>query len=368
MMDPSDADETTDATASEASPPLPLETTPTGAPANHALSGPASSTDWALPVRAAPILLEQGEKVVEFPLSQHRSGRTSTSLVMDDHLLRLVEARLDDDGIRRLDVRMALVKAHLSGYSHTHLDLFQRMMPVWWTSLAAGLLMSTGLMQGWLALSGGLFAFAGVAGMLLAKLDLHRLSFSDHGGRHDFYLSGWGEDPQLIRNSMALLGPAFVDFLRGGELETAHIDAVVASLATEVKPQPVSPEALPNTTRGLPVPAAPAPTPPDGVRADSADSEPVPPVAHQQQVAATVPETPAIAPPASPVQLPPPGPPVNPPGPPASLPAPRPLPPARAPLPPPNPPVLPPAPLPPMPLTPSPAIRSAEDALWDDLV
>ena len=366
MMDPSDADETTDAQGSDVSP-SPVETTAIGAPA-HALSGPASPTDWALPVRAAPILLEQGEEVVEFPLSQHRTGRSSTSLVMDDHLLRLVEARLDDDGIRRLDVRMALVKAHLSGYSHTHLDLFQRMMPVWWTSLAAGLLMSTGLIQGWLALSGGLFAFAGVAGMLLAKLDLHRLSFSDHGGRHDFYLSGWGEDPHLIRNSMALLGPAFVDFLRDGELETAHIDAVVASLSTDVKamkPLPVNPEALPDTTRAPPVTAAPAPSSPDGVRAESGGPEPMPPVAHQQQVATPVPETPAIPSPAQPL---PPGPLVNPPGPPASLPAPLPPPPARAPLPPPNPPVLPPAPLPPMPLTPSPAIRSAEDALWDDLV
>lgn len=366
MMDPSDAGETTDAQGSEVSP-SPVETTAIGASA-HALSGPAPSTDWTLPVRAAPILLDQGEQVVEFPLSQHRTGRSSTSLVMDDHLLRLVEARLDDDGIRRLDVRMALVKAHLSGYSHTHLDLFQRMMPVWWTSLAAGLLMSTGLIQGWLALSGGLFAFAGVAGMLLAKLDLHRLSFSDHGGRHDFYLSGWGEDPQLIRNSMALLGPAFVDFLRGGELETTHIDAVVASLSTDLKttkPLPVNPEALPDATRSQPVPADPATSPPEVVRPDPGVSQPMPSVAPQQQVAAPIQETPAVT---LPVQPPPPGPPVNPPGPPASLPAPLPPPPARASLPPPNPPVLPPAPLPPMPLTPTPPIRSAEDALWDDLV
>jgi len=368
MMDPSDADETTDPTDPEVSPSFPMETTAIGAPQPHALSS-ASSTDWALPVRAAPILMEQGETVVEFPLSQHRSGRTSTSLVMDDHLLRLVEARLDDDGIRRLDVRMALVKAHLSGYSHTHLDLFQRMMPVWWTSLAAGLLMSTGLMQGWLALSGGLFAFAGVAGMLLAKLDLHRLSFSDHGGRHDFYLSGWGEDPHLIRNSMALLGPAFVDFLRGGELETAHIDAVVASLATDVKSQPVGPEALPDIAQTLPVPATSATISPVETGAGSqASPEPMPTAIHQQKVASPVPETPAIAPPASTVQPPPPGPLVNPPGPPASLPSPVPPPPARTPLPPPNPPALPPAPLPPMPLPSSPVIRSAEDELWDDLV
>jgi len=337
--------------------------------------GKASSTGleptgWSLPVRAAPILSEQGESVVEFPLSQHRSGRVSTSLVMDDHLLRLVEARLDDDGIRRLDVRMALVKAHLSGYSHTHLDLFQRMMPVWWTSLAAGLLMSTGLVQGWFALSGGLFAFAGLAGMLLAKLDLHRLSFSDHGGRHDFYLSGWGEDPHLIRNSTALLGPAFVDFLRTAELETAHIDAVVASLATEavvLTPLPVSTGALPGAPRALPVPSAP-PTPQTAATSNTSEMAhgPAPTNAPMEEPTPSTSEASNKAPPSSTVDTLPPGPSVNPPGPPASLPVPA--PPPRSPLPPPNPPVLPPAPLPPLPMPPSPAVHSAEDALWDDLI
>ena len=46
---------------------------------------------------------------------------------MDDELMRIVEARYDPDGVRRLNVRMALVKEHISGYSHTHLDLFQKL-------------------------------------------------------------------------------------------------------------------------------------------------------------------------------------------------------------------------------------------------
>ena len=84
---------------------------------------PSSNEQWTFPVRAAPILALQGEEVVEFPLSQHRNGTESTSLVMDDRLMRIVEARYDSDGVRRLNVRMALVKEHISGYSHTHLDL-----------------------------------------------------------------------------------------------------------------------------------------------------------------------------------------------------------------------------------------------------
>ena len=86
-----------------------------------------ASEAWTLPIRAAPILALQGEDVIEFPLSQHRSGLESTSLIMDDELMRIVEARYDPDGVRRLNVRMALVKEHISGYSHTHLDLFQKL-------------------------------------------------------------------------------------------------------------------------------------------------------------------------------------------------------------------------------------------------
>ena len=107
---------------------------------------------WTLPVRAAPILALQGETVVEFPLSQHLNGLESTSLVMDDELMRIVEARYDADGVRRLNVRMALVKEHISGYSHTHLDLFQKLQAVWWGSIGFGLLTATSVAQGLLAL------------------------------------------------------------------------------------------------------------------------------------------------------------------------------------------------------------------------
>ena len=203
-------------------------------------SDSALTEAWTLPVRAAPILALQGEKVVEFPLSQHVNGLESTSLVMDDELMRIVEARYDADGVRRLNVRMALVKEHISGESHTHLDLFQKLQGVWWGSIGVDLL--SGILatttQGLLALGGGAFVLAGVAGLLLAKLDLHRLSFSDHGGRHDFYLPGWRQEPYLIHNSTALLGPAFVEFLRTSDLDTEHIDAVIDALGAPAQPAP----------------------------------------------------------------------------------------------------------------------------------
>ena len=299
-------------------------------------------TSWTLPIRAAPILALQGESVTEFPLSQHVSGHESTSVIMDDALMRIVEARYDADGVRRLNVRMTLVKKHISGYSHTHLDLFYKLRMLWWASLAFGLVFATPLAQGALALGGSLFVLTGLFGVLMTKLDLHRISFSDHGGRHDFYLSCWRQEPYLIHNSTALLGPAIVDFLRTGTLDTQHIDAVVEALGRPPEPAPALKQAP-----EVPEPAAPA---------ASALPEPAPPVAASPVVGPPV----SMATQAEPMPpLPPPPSALPTPPPPATASLPTPPPPATASLPTP----LPPAPLPP-PVAPS---NVDEDALWDDL-
>ncbi|MDP6199291.1 MAG: hypothetical protein QF531_00840 [Candidatus Poseidonia sp.] len=314
---------------------------------------------WTLPIRAAPILALQDEVVTEFPLSQHLNGLESTSLVVDEHLMRIVESRFDPDGVRRLNVRMALVKEHISGYSHTHLDLFAKLQPLWWAAIAFGTVVSLGFAQSVLAISGAPFILAGVAGWLVAKLDLHRLSFSDHGGRHDFYLSGWRQEPYLIHNSTALLGPAFVDFLRNGEIETQHINNVVESMGKPPEPAPVP--SLPPTTVEPEAPLLLPPTAMEMAGPPVMQSEPEPPLEPMQ-----VTQTPPLAQ-TSPELLPPPVPEATPPGPPPPIHAPAP-PISHAPSPPmamPAP--LPPAPLPPLELPPAPAVHVDEDALWDDL-
>ena len=364
-VDETEGDTTEDRTA-ETSPEADIDAT--DETSNDAAEEASSSDDagesattapepWTLPVRAAPILALQGEKVVEFPLSQHVNGLESTSMVMDEKLMRIVEARYDADGVRRLNVRMALVKEHISGYSHTHLDLFQKLQGVWWGSIGFGLLTAAGFVQGVLALGGGAFVLAGVAGLLMSKLDLHRLSFSDHGGRHDFYLSGWRQEPYLIHNSTALLGPAFVEFLRTSTLDTKHIDAVIEALGAPAKPAPQlqsKPEAP--ATPALPEPTHPAtpalPPPPNAgepamvpmtITAGPPISNPAPP--SSSLPSPPTPTQPLPAPPAPTQHAPPP----------PSIPA--------APLPAP----LPPAPLPP-PMAPVPPKSSVdEDALWDDL-
>jgi len=321
-------------------------------------------TPWTLPIRAAPILALQGEEVVEFPLSQHRNGLESTSLVMDEKLMRIVEARYDPDGVRRLNVRMALVKEHISGYSHTHLDLFQKLQGVWWGAIGFGVLMATSFAQGLLAIGGGAFVLAGVAGLLLTQLDLHRISFSDHGGRHDFYLSGWRQEPYLIHNSTALLGPAFVEFLRTSTLETQHIDAVIEAMAAPPQPAPTPVLApAPEAPQPLPLPpptTASNPTPHEASTPTGPPPASMPVGGPPVSTANALPAAPLPTPPAAAQTAPPP--PVVLPPPPAPLPAPAPLPT------PPPPAQLPPAPLPPALLPPPPSkAQMDEDALWDDL-
>jgi len=330
-----DDDETIEVEGSEAT-----------APSSTGLANPAP---WTLPIRAAPILALQGEDVVEFPLSQHLNGYESTSVIVDEKLMRIVEARYDPDGVRRLSVRMALVKEHISGYSHTHLDMFDKLKFVWWASIGAGLLFATSVFQGLFVLGGGVFVLAGLAGLLMSKLDLHRLSFSDHGGRHDFYLSGWRQEPYLIHNSTALLGPAFVDFLRSGELETQHIDLVIETMGKSAQPAPAlsvapllpEPETLPEPSQPLALPEPSAPTQQDVETVPQASSGP--PVSLPKEPLPPLPPPPSAAT--------------------AALPLPEPAPPT---LPAPPPPIasLPPAPLPP----PAPLKANVdEDALWDDL-
>ena len=357
--EPEDIDEATSVGASDATPEASSEETVEPETVDVSEAGKAEEA-WTFPVRAAPILALQGEDVVEFPLSQHLSGTESTSLVMDDHLMRIVEARYDSDGVRRLNVRMALVKEHISGYSHAHLDLFQKLRPVWWGAIGFGLVMATSFVQGLLAVGGGAFVLTGVAGLLMAQLDLHRISFSDHGGRHDFYLSGWRQEPYLIHNSTALLGPAFVDFLRTSEFDTQHIDAVLEVMRVRAQPAPVPAPpaeptlpAPPNVSPSLPLPPAPMTIVQDAPAPAAASGGP--PISTEQGG-----PPPALPPPPTAV-LPPP---VNP------QPSPPPPTMAPAPLPTPAPPVqLPPAPLPmaPLPPPPMPASQVDEDALWNDL-
>ena len=93
-------------------------------PAHEAPIEPQNAP-WGLPIRAAPLLAQTGEVVTEYPLIQSVDGRTTTSIVVDEDLLRVVDTELGDDGHRRMKVRLT-VKQGITGFNHQHNELMHQ--------------------------------------------------------------------------------------------------------------------------------------------------------------------------------------------------------------------------------------------------
>ena len=52
---------------------------------------------WSLPIRSAPIMAQTGDIVQEFPLNESPDGLSSTSIVVNENLIRIVEANYGED-------------------------------------------------------------------------------------------------------------------------------------------------------------------------------------------------------------------------------------------------------------------------------
>jgi len=303
--------------------PVPLE----GAPSPEGMQ-------WTLPVRAAP-LLEQfhNESVTEYPLLQTSDGMKSTSLVLDEDLLRIIETRLDADGQRRMNVSLSM-KRELTGFKHHHNELMHKHQYLWLGSafLGAVLLLSNILV---FTLLGLVFVSAGLWNWTKMHLETHRLEFANSGGVLTHTLRGYGTDRPFFRASMAYLGSEMAGLLRTGILETSAVEELHASLATPPPPPP-APVALP----------APHPAAPLAIPEPAAQQQLGQPLAPSPLVA-TVPEPLPV--PATPQIIP--GPPIAPPLPSAPIPPPQNIPPPPIAGPPvaatlPTAPLPPPAPLP----------------------
>ncbi|MDA8588311.1 hypothetical protein N9L41_02260 [Euryarchaeota archaeon] len=303
--------------------PVPLE----GAPSPEGVQ-------WTLPVRAAP-LLEQfhNESVTEYPLLQTSDGMKSTSLVLDEDLLRIIETRLDADGQRRMNVSLSM-KRELTGFKHHHNELMHKHQYLWLGSafLGAVLLLSNILV---FTLLGLVFVSAGLWNWTKMHLETHRLEFANSGGVLTHTLRGYGTDRPFFRASMAYLGSEMAGLLRTGILETSAVEELHASLATPPPPPP-APVALP----------APHPAAPLAIPEPAAQQQLGQPLAPSPLVA-TVPEPLPV--PATPQIIP--GPPIAPPLPSAPIPPPQNIPPPPIAGPPvaatlPTAPLPPPAPLP----------------------
>jgi len=271
------------------------------------------TSEWSLPIRAAPLLQQfHNEKVTEYPLQQSDDGRKATSLVLDDDLLRIIESRLDDDGQRRLKVSLSM-KREITGFKHQHNELMHNHQFLWLGMFISGIVL--------LLLPPTIINFIGVILVTLSiwcgslmHLETHRLEFSNSGGVHVHTLHGYGTNRPFFRASMALLGSEMAGLLRNGVLETETLDQLHISLATPA-PAPAPAPALAPTP--MPTQTPQAPIQPQILV--SPISIPPPPM--------QIPAPPQVIP----VETPPmPGPPVAL----APLPAPLPLPTAPTPLPP----------------------------------
>ena len=62
----------------------------------------------ALPIRAKPLFLNNDEEVVEFTLTESNDGLESTSIIVGEGLFRIVETKMHQDGVPRIDLKMAI--------------------------------------------------------------------------------------------------------------------------------------------------------------------------------------------------------------------------------------------------------------------
>ena len=287
----------------------------------------------ALPIRAKPLFLNNEEDVVEFTLSESKDGLESASIIVGEGLFRVVETKMHQDGVPRIDLKMAL-DSEVTGFQH----IIEKP-----TAIEMGV--SGGLLLIGLILCIFPFSFTmvlGIATILFGikfapnYLERHRLVFSSCGNTHVYEINPIYVFKPTFRASMALIGPALAEYMKTGEIDSSTIDELHLGLrAPSPAHEPLQIAAPPQLNEQMPV------GPPALVEIPVASSSPImetttPNIQTQTpaEVAPTEGETVVI--PAPPQAIPQP----NPLPPPQAIPQPNPLPtpqaiPQPTPLPPP---------------------------------
>ena len=283
----------------------------------------------ALPIRARPLFLNNEEDVVEFTLSESKDGLESASIIVGEGLFRVVETKMHQDGVPRIDLKMAL-DSEVTGFQH----IVEKP-----TAIEMGV--SGGLLLIGLILCIFPFSFTmvlGIATILFGikfapnYLERHRLVFSSCGNTHVYEINPIYVFKPTFRASMALIGPALAEYMKTGEINSSTIDELHLGLrAPSPAHEPLQIAAPPQLNEQMPV------GPPALVEIPVASSSPImetttPNIQTQTpaEVAPTEGETVII--PAPPQAIPQP----NPLPPPQAIPQPNPLPPPQA-IPQPNP-------------------------------
>jgi hypothetical protein len=283
----------------------------------------------ALPIRAKPLFLNNEEDVVEFTLSESKDGLESSSIIVGEGLFRVVETKMHQDGVPRIDLKMAL-DSEVTGFQH----IIEKP-----TAIEMGV--SGGLLLIGLILCIFPFSFTmvlGIATILFGikfapnYLERHRLVFSSCGNTHVYEINPIYVFKPTFRASMALIGPTLAEYMKTGEINSSTIDELHLGLRSPIPAhEPLQIAAPPQLNEQMPV------GPPALVEIPVASSSPImetttPNIQTQTpaEVAPTEGETVII--PAPPQAIPQP----NPLPPPQAIPQPNPLPPPQA-IPQPNP-------------------------------
>ena len=301
----------------------------------------------ALPIRARPLFLNNEEDVVEFTLSESKDGLESASIIVGEGLFRVVETKMHQDGVPRIDLKMAL-DSEVTGFQH----IVEKP-----TAIEMGV--SGGLLLIGLILCIFPFSFTmvlGIATILFGikfapnYLERHRLVFSSCGNTHVYEINPIYVFKPTFRASMALIGPALAEYMKTGEIDSSTIDELHLGLrAPSPAHEPLQIAAPPQLNEQMPV------GPPALVEIPVASSSPImetttPNIQTQTPAEGTPTEEKTVIIPAPPQAIPQP----NPLPPPQAIPQPNPLPtpqaiPQPTPLPPPPQIVPQPTPLPPPP-------------------
>ena len=205
----------------------------------------------ALPIRAKPLFLNNDEEVVEFTLTESKDGLESTSIIVGEGLFRIVETKMHQDGVPRIDLKVAL-DSELTGFQHIVEKPTKVEMGVSGGLFFVGLVLCLFPFQITMVL--GISAILFGIKYAPTYLENHRLVFSSCGSTHVFDIDLIGVFKPTFRASMALIGPTLAGYMKTGEIYSTSIDELHASLRSPIPaPQPMQIAAPPQMNEQIPV-------------------------------------------------------------------------------------------------------------------
>ena len=205
----------------------------------------------ALPIRAKPLFLNNDEEVVEFTLTESKDGLESTSIIVGEGLFRIVETKMHQDGVPRIDLKVAL-DSELTGFQHIVEKPTKVEMGVSGGLFFVGLVLCLFPFQITMVL--GISAILFGIKYAPTYLENHRLVFSSCGSTHVFDIDLIGVFKPTFRASMALIGPTLAGYMKTGEIDSTSIDELHASLRSPIPaPQLMQIAAPPQMNEQIPV-------------------------------------------------------------------------------------------------------------------